>query len=183
MKQSIIACYLYVVLQFIEIKIKIIIIHIKEDDRERILQNFNNNLDDSITLIISYKIDEIDTNCQYLCWHIYIMKKNWNLRDILQTIYRSRRFENLNKIVYAIKYYLSNNINNREICRIAIKAIFETITILNKKIFSDEKNDETIDDVNLKKWVIQFDQIIRLKKTKKKKNIEIRIFASQKILM
>ena len=70
------------------------------------------------------------------------MKKKWSLRDILQTIYQLKRFENSSKIVYAIKYYLSNNINNREIYR---------ITIFNKKIFSDEKNDKTIDDVNLNK--------------------------------
>ena len=73
------------------------------------------------------------------------------MKDILQTIYRSKRFENSSKIVYAIKYHLLNNINNREIYRIAIKAIFETIAILNKKIFNDEKNDETTNDVNLKK--------------------------------
>ena len=66
MKQSIITCDFYVVLQFIEIKIKIIIIHIRENNRERILQNFNNNLNDSIILIILYKIDKIDIDCQYL---------------------------------------------------------------------------------------------------------------------
>ena len=66
-------------------------------------------------------------------------------------IYRSRRFENSSKIIYTIKYYLSNNINNREIYRIAIKAISKTIAILNRKIFSDEKDDETIDEINLKK--------------------------------
>lgn len=123
------------------------------EQRDTIIDTFNESLNRPMILIMTYAVGSTGLNLQKDCKRVHCLKGANNLGILSQSLGRVRRLGNPNDIVYIYEYFVKGTFDDRNVWRNIEKVVPQAIAELNRQIFYGEDEDE-VGDVDLGNWVM-----------------------------
>lgn len=134
----------------------------KADERDRIIEDFNEFNRKPMVFLITYAIGSTGLNLQKDCHRVHLVEGATNLGTLGQSIGRVRRLGNPSSVVYVYEYYVNGTFDSKNVWRNIEKAVPQAMAELNRQIFYGEEgaSDGTI-DIDLGDWVLVDDKLVR----------------------
>ena len=107
----------------------------KSDERDRIVQAFNESDSQAMVCIMTYAVGSTGLNMQQRCRRVHVVEAAHNLGALWQGLGRARRLGNPYPVVYLYEYYVENTFDDRAVWRNIEKAVPEAMAQLNLAIF------------------------------------------------
>ena len=106
---------LFAVFRLLDLKIKVITTFQTSNNRDNIIQKFNDSTSEAIILIMIYVLNLTNLNLQKHCRRIHLIEIVSNLGSLKQSLDRVRRLDNLYNVIYLYEYYMKETFDDRSV--------------------------------------------------------------------
>lgn len=132
----------------------------KGDERDRIIDAFNDHDKKAMICIMTYAIGSTGLNMQKRCRRVHVVESAHNLGVLQQALGRARRLGNPFDVVYLYEYFVENTFDDRAVWKNIEKAVPEAMAHLNLQIFHG--GDDSEGEFDIGDWVIENGELVRL---------------------
>ena len=172
---------LFAVFHLLDLKVRVMTAFQTPNDRDSMIEEFNNPTSGPIILIMTYVLGSTGLNLQKDCRRIHLIEIASNLGSLGQSLGRVRRFGNPYGVIYLYEYYVEGTFDDRNVWKAIEKAVPQAMAELNRQIFKGD-NDEGTGAVDLGDWTLIDKKLMKVEDVDLAEGQEVVILTAHELL-